>query len=68
MNFITRMELIDLSDVELSGLFGRISRELSQAKPGSVEWQGATISLESIRHEQAKRCTVLRPKPPAPGF
>jgi len=62
------MELTDLSDAELSGLFGRISRELSQAKPKSVEWQGAMISLESIRHEQAKRRTVLRPKPPGPGF
>jgi|GEM_PF-1515784 len=68
MNLITRMELTDLTDAELSALFGLIVKELSQAKTGSVEWHGAVISLENIRREQAKRRVVIRPRPRGPGF
>jgi len=62
------MELTDLTDAELSALFGLIVKELSQAKTGSVEWHGAVISLENIRREQAKRRVVIRPRPRGPGF
>jgi len=68
MNLITRMELTDLTDAELSALFDLIVRELSQAQTGSVEWHGAVISLENIRREQAKRRVVIRPRPRGPGF
>jgi hypothetical protein len=68
MNLITRMELTDLTDAELSALFGLIVKEISQAKTGSVEWHGAVISLENIRREQAKRRVVIRPRPRGPGF
>ena len=68
MNLITRIELTDLTDAELSALFGLIVKELSQAKTGSVEWHGAVISLENIRREQAKRRVIVRPKPRGPGF
>ncbi len=68
MNLITRMELTELTDAELSALFGLISRELSQAKQGSLEWHGGMISLENIRREQAKRRVVIRPRPRGPGF
>ncbi len=68
MNLITRMELTDLTDAELSALFGLISRELSQANRGSLEWHRGVISLENIRREQAKRCVVIRPRARVPGF
>jgi hypothetical protein len=68
MNFITRIELTELDDAELAGLFSLISKELALAKPGSFEWQGAMLSLDSIRHEQAKRRRAIRPKPGGPGF
>ncbi len=68
MNLVTRIELAQLTDAELSGLFARISREVSQATPGSLEWHSAVISLDNIRHEQAKRRVVIRPKPRGPGF
>ena len=66
MNFITRIELTDLSDAELTALCGLILKELGQATPGSLAYQAAMLSLESIRHEQAKRRHALRPKPTAP--
>ena len=66
MNLITRIELKDRTDAELAALFALISREFAQAEPGSLEWQGAMISLESIRHEQARRRVVIRPR--GPGF
>lgn len=68
MNFITRMELAEYTDAELAALLALISRELGQAQQGSLEWQGAMISLENIRREQAKRRVVIRPQPHGPGF
>ena len=68
MNLITRIELREHTDAELAALLALISREFAQAEPGSLEWQGAMISLESIRHEQAKRRVVIRPQPRGPGF
>jgi len=69
MNFITRTDLTDLSEAELSDLLVLISRELAQAKPGSMEWQSCKISLDNIRREQAARRVIVRPKPPrGPGF
>jgi len=68
MNLITRMELTELSEAELAALFALISSELAHAKPGSPEWHSATISLENIRHERAKRRAVIRPQPRGPGF
>ncbi len=68
MNAITRTELAKLTDAELSGLFARITLEVSQAKPRSLEWHYAVISLENIRHEQAKRRVIIRPRPRGPGF
>ncbi len=68
MNLITRMELTELTDAELSALFGLISRELSQAEQGSLEWHGGVISLENIRREQAKRRVPIPPRPRGPGF
>ncbi len=68
MNLITRIELTDRTDAELAALFALISKELAQAKYGSLEWHGLMISLESIRHEQAKRRIIVRPKPRGPGF
>jgi hypothetical protein len=68
MNFITRMVLAEYTDAELAALLALISRELAQAKYGSLEWQGAMISLENIRREQAKRRVIVRPKPRGPGF
>ncbi len=68
MNFITRMALAEYTDAELAALLALISRELAQAKYGSLEWHGLMISLESIRHEQAKRRIIVRPKPRGPGF
>ena len=64
MNLITRIELTDRTDAELAGLFALITRELAQAEHGSLEWHGGMISLESIRHQQAKRCVVMRPRGP----
>ena len=69
MNLITRTDLTDLSEAELADLFALISRELAHAKPGSLEWQSCTISLDNIRREQAARRVIARPKPPrGPGF
>ena len=51
MNIITRSELARLTNAELSGVFARISREVSQAMPGSQEWRAAVISLDNIRRE-----------------
>lgn len=70
MNLISRIELTDLTDAELGALFGRISRELSEAIPESLEWRAALISLDNIRHEQARRRAAVkpRPKPGGPGF
>ena len=68
MKVITRSELARLSEAELSGWFARITREVSAAKPGSVEWHGAVISLDNIRSEQARRRVIVRPKPRGPGF
>lgn len=69
MILITRMELTDHSEAELVDLFTRISRVLAHAKPGSLEWQIAMLSLENIRREQAARRAIVRPKPPrGPGF
>lgn len=68
MNVITRTELATLTNAELSGLFARISREVSEAKPQSREWHVAVISLENIRHELAERRVIARPKPRGPGF
>ena len=68
MNLITRMELTELTDAELSALFGLISKELSQTEQGSLEWHGGLISLENIRREQAKRRVINRPRPRGPGF
>jgi len=68
MNLITRIELRDRTDAELAALYALISRELAQAEQGSLEWQGAMISLENIRHEQAKRRVIVRPKPRGPGL
>ena len=68
MNLITRIELTDRTDAELAALLALISRELAQAEQGSLEWQGAMISLENIRREQAKRRVIVRPKPRGPGF
>ena len=67
MNLITRTELADLTDAELAALFALISRELSEAKPGSVEWQSGVISLDNIRREQAKRRNAVRPRPQPGG-
>ena len=60
MNLITRIELREHTDAELAALFALISREFSQAEPGSLEWHGGMISLDNIRREQAKR------RPPQP--
>ena len=68
MNFITRIGLTDRTDAELAALLALISREHAQAKYGSLEWHGGMISLESIRHQQAKRCVVMRPRLRGPGF
>lgn len=71
MNFIARMELADFSDEELVALFTLISGEMALAKPGSLEWQSGTISLDNIRREQSIRRTIRRQQPrgPAgPGF
>ena len=68
MNFITRMALTEYTDAELAALFALISRELAQAKYGSLEWHGGMISLENIRREQGKRRVIVRPKPCGPGF
>ncbi len=68
MNFITRMALAEYTDAELAALLALISRELAQAKYGSLEWHGGMISLENIRREQAKRRMIVRPKPRGPGF
>jgi len=62
MNIITRSELARLTSGELSGVFARISREVSQAMPGSQEWRAAIISLDNIRREQADRRAVARPR------
>ena len=55
MNLITRIELTDRTDAQVSAMFARITWEVSQAKTRSLEWHSAVISLENIRHEQAKR-------------
>ena len=68
MNVITRSELARLTEAELSGVFARITREVSDAKPGSREWHDAVISLDNIRHEKARRRMIVRPKPRGPGF
>lgn len=68
MNIITRSALAQLTNAELSGLFALVSRELSEAKTQSTEWYGAMISLDNIRHEQAHRRVIVRPKTRGPGF
>ena len=68
MNLITRIELTDRTEAELAALFALISRELGQAKYGSLEWHGGMISLDNIRREQAKRRVIVRPQPRGPGF
>ena len=68
MNFITRMVLAEYTDAELAALLALISKELAQAKYGSLEWHDGMISLENIRREQAKRRIIVRPKPRGPGF
>lgn len=66
MNLITRMELTDHSEAELAALFALISSEFAHAKHGSLEWHGATISLDNIRREQAARRAVTQPRPRGP--
>lgn len=71
MNVITRDALAQLSDADLSALFARIVRELSDARPQTPEWRERMISLDNIRAEQATRYTILRPRPQrprGPGF
>ena len=63
MTLIPRMELSYLTGAELAALFALIVRELAEAKPGSLEWEAALISLENIRREQAKRRVTVQPKP-----
>jgi hypothetical protein len=67
MTLIARTELTYLTGAELAALFALISRELTQAKPGSLEWEEAMMSLENIRREQAKRRGAMQPRPQPRG-
>lgn len=68
MTSITRAILATLNTAELSGLFARITREVSDASPGSREWHDAIVSLDCIRQEQARRHVAARPRPRGPSF
>ena len=67
MNFISRVELTHLTEVELNELFDLISSEVLHAKPGSVEWQSGMLSLDNMRHERQRRRDLRRLKPRGPG-
>ena len=66
---ITESELTNKTDIELSALFRKVSREIVNSKIGSPERRKALASLDNIsramrtRHS-APRCSY--PKPP--GF
>jgi hypothetical protein len=55
MRLITRLELAERSDSELSHLFWEVSRELARSDIGSAERRNALASLENITHERAWR-------------
>lgn len=59
MRLITRFELANRSDKELSAIFRLVSEALQRTRPGSPERTNAIASLENIRREQASR--LMRP-------
>ncbi|MGH7487652.1 MAG: hypothetical protein ACREMY_18915 [bacterium] len=73
MNFLMRIELTDLTDVELIEVFDLIRSDVLHMKPGSPEWHMGMLSLDNIRYERhrrrALRLTCPRgPSGPGPGF
>jgi hypothetical protein len=64
MRIITRSELAHRSQYDLDALRAAVLAEISYATQGSPEWHSAMISLANIRHEQAARKSVPRPRGP----
>ena len=60
MRLITRFELANRSDKELSALFRRVSEVLPHTANESPERRNALATLENIRREQASR--LMRPR------
>jgi hypothetical protein len=66
MRIITRSELAYRSKYDLDAILALVLREISYAWQGSPEWHNAMVSLANIRHEQAARNNIPRPR--GPGF
>lgn len=62
MRLITRFELAQHSDSELSALFREASQSLGRSDPSSPERRNALATLENISRERAARRAVPRPK------
>jgi hypothetical protein len=60
MRLITRYELTNRSNSELSAIFRQVSDALARTAIDSPERRNALASLENIRHEQAAR--LMRPR------
>jgi len=52
---ITQSELQNKTDIELSALFQKISRQAATSQPGSLKQVFALASLDNIRKVQAQR-------------
>lgn len=66
---ITESELAKKTDIELSALFRKVSREIANSKIGSAERRNALVSLENI--SRAMRTRYIAPHcshPKPPGF
>lgn len=61
---ITRSELHHLGYEELRSLFNKISAELVQSQPGTIERRAALSSLDNIQRAMAQRLATARPRPP----
>ena len=61
---ITQSELHHLGYEELRSLFNKVSTELAQSEPGSIERRIALSSLDNIQRAMAQRHASPRLKPP----
>jgi len=66
---ITESELTNKTDIELSALFQKVSREIENSESGSPERRNALANLENI--SRAMRTRYIAPRchhPKPPGF
>lgn len=61
MRLITRPELAQRSDNELSALFWEVSQELARTEVSTPERRNALASLENISRERAWRLGLIFP-------